>query len=110
MTGSIERKSAIHGGDGLSYETALHIHGAYTASLSETEKGWVFAKYWVGTVPIRLQEEFSRKTHHWTERRGRTVFDLVSTTLPSGQSYTNYFDVTNYRYFWPAVAATNPHK
>ena len=93
----------IHGGDGSSYETALHIHGAHTAFLAESEKGYVYQKYWLarrGLAPPPL-EEFERNTRHHSERRGKKVYDIVDTTLPDGETHTNYFNVTNYRYFWP---------
>jgi len=91
----------VYGDGGTSYETALHIRHIPKDSLTLNEDHWIYFRYCeVFGLPL-TDEECSRIMHHTTERHGKKVYDIVTLTLPNGQIHAVYFDVTNYRYFWP---------
>ena len=94
-------RPVVEGVDGSSYETALRILRVPKSSLVEAEKGWLYEKYWMRLKPAHSIEDFERSTQHCTERRGKSVYDIVTLTLPNGEKHIAYFEVTNYRYWWP---------
>jgi len=110
---SLDRKSAdsrpnIEGTDGTSPETALSIHTTAKEYLASEELHSVHERYWRPLKPGRpwtearqSWEEFRPNATHETRRIGRGVYDIVSVRLPSGETRTNYFDVTRQRFYWP---------
>lgn len=110
---SLDSKSAnstrnIKGPDGTSPETALAIHTTNKDYLASDELHWMHDRYWWPLTPGRPWTEFSQSwkefrpsATHETTRIKRRVYDIVTVRLPSGETRTNYFDVTSQRFYWP---------
>jgi hypothetical protein len=96
-------RPTVYGGDGTSYETALYIRNIPKDSLTINESHWVYFKY-CDNSGMQLptdDAECSRIMPRVTERHGKRVYDILTVKTPDGQIHVVYFDVTNYRYFWP---------
>lgn len=96
----------VEGTDGSSRESALRVHVVPKEALSGAEKGWVYEHFWMpiapkGSLGKHPFHEFEKAVTCKTERISKRVYDIVTLTLPSGETRITYFDVTNYRYFWP---------
>jgi hypothetical protein len=106
--GSGTTKPTIEGKGGGSPETALAIRTAHKEHLRMEEFYWVHRLYWPPVKPglppadySASWSEFYRNTSHETKRIGRSVYDIVTLTLPSGERAVTYFDVTRQRFYWP---------
>jgi len=95
------RSPNVYGDGGTSYETALHIRHIPKDSLTLNEDHWIYFAYCESLGLPLTDEECGRIMHHTTARHDKKVYDIVTLSLPNGQTHVIYFDVTNYRYFWP---------
>ena len=91
----------VEGGDGLTFESAIYIHGEEKQFLLGTEEGCLYQKYWMSLNPCPPVEEFNKHVQRHTERHSQKIYDIVSVSMPNGETHTNYFDVTNYKPHWP---------
>jgi hypothetical protein len=91
----------ITGTNGSSLDTALRVQRVSKDDVPGAEKGYVYQTYWLPLEPPRSLQEFDSSSRYSTERIGKRVYDIVTVTLTGGETRTVYFDVTNYRYFWP---------
>ncbi len=112
---SIDGKSTnsppnIEGTDGTSPQSALSIRTNEKAYLQTEELDWMHHRYWQPLTPSRpwtdyrqSWNEFRPNASHETRRIGRSVYDIVIVKLPTGETHTNYFDVTRQRLDWPRI-------
>src|SRR5262245_16668431 len=95
------KPARIEGVDGTSPETALRISTVDKRFLASDEDSWVHERYWSSLTPPRTWEEFGKSVKRETKRNGTSVYDIVTLTLPNGETRTTYFDVTKQRFYWP---------
>jgi hypothetical protein len=88
----------VAGGDGLSYQTAVHFKKGYAGYLATAENNWVRDNYWSKLVPQsdHSYEDYFHSIHDATEHRDERVYNVKTLSLPNGETRTFYFDVTNY--------------
>jgi hypothetical protein len=88
----------VAGGDGLSYQTAVHFKKGQAGYLATAESYWVRDKYWYPVMPKSdaSLEKFYHSTETVTEHRDGRVYDMVTISLPNGERKIVYFDLTNY--------------
>jgi hypothetical protein len=88
----------VAGGDGLSYQTAVHFKKGQAGYLATAESYWVRDKYWYLVMPKSDDslEKFYHSTKTVTEHRDGRVYDIVTISLPNDEKKIAYFDLTNY--------------